>query len=371
MTSRLEDYQELRIVGRGTFGTCAKVKRKADGKILLWKEMNFCNVSDKEKQKLKSEVAVLREMRHPNIVRYYDKIYDRVKGMLYIVMEYCEGGDLAGLIDKHSKQWRFFTEDFILRIFAQLSSALKDCHRRSTGGILVLHRDLKPANIFLDANYNVKLGDFGLARILNQNSFAQTFAGTPCYMSPELVSGNYYNEKSDIWSLGCVVHEMCSLSRPFDGTNFNELTQKIKEGRFSSIPSRYSAELHLVIGRMLQVQYPLRPSVDDILQNPLLSRWSGERAKSTERPRCKVHSPGPCPNSDPVRRTRPFKAEEPLRKKMFVNGELVRKKLLEEMARVEADAKYKVQTGKVEHCQRCHRCHTPLRKPCGVEYRKY
>lgn len=83
---------------------------------------------------------------------------------------------------------RYLEELFILRVMAQLTLALKECHRRSDGRATVLHRDLKPANIFLDIKQNVKLGDFGLARILNHDtSFAKTFVGTPYYMSP--VSG--------------------------------------------------------------------------------------------------------------------------------------------------------------------------------------
>lgn len=83
---------------------------------------------------------------------------------------------------------RYLEEQFILRVMAQLTLALKECHRRSDGRATVLHRDLKPANIFLDIKQNVKLGDFGLARILNHDtSFAKTFVGTPYYMSP--VSG--------------------------------------------------------------------------------------------------------------------------------------------------------------------------------------
>lgn len=80
---------------------------------------------------------------------------------------------------------RYLEEKFVLRVMAQLTLALKECHRRSDGRATVLHRDLKPANIFLDIRQNVKLGDFGLARILNHDtSFAKTFVGTPYYMSP-------------------------------------------------------------------------------------------------------------------------------------------------------------------------------------------
>ncbi|RXN26742.1 serine threonine- kinase Nek2 [Labeo rohita] len=154
--------------------------------ILVWKVLDYGTMAEAEKQMLVSEVNLLRELKHPNIVRYYDRIIDRTNTTLYIVMEYCEGGDLASLINRCIKDRRYLEEEFILRVMAQLSLALKECHGRSNGSSTVLHRDLKPANIFLDVKQNVKLGDFGLARILNHDtSFAKTFVGTPYYMSPD------------------------------------------------------------------------------------------------------------------------------------------------------------------------------------------
>ncbi|XP_029449118.1 serine/threonine-protein kinase Nek2 isoform X2 [Rhinatrema bivittatum] len=237
-------------------------------------------MTETEKQMLVSEVNLLRELKHPNIVRYYDRIIDRTNTTLYIVMEYCEGGDLASLIAKYTKDRQYLDEDFILRVFAQLVSALKDCHRRSDGSRTVLHRDLKPANIFLDAKQNVKLGDFGLARILHHDtSFAKTFVGTPYYMSPEQMNRMSYNEKSDIWSLGCLLYELCALSPPFTAFNQKDLAEKIKEGKFRRIPYRYSDELNTVITKMLNTKDYLRPSVEDILQNSLIANWVAEEQR--------------------------------------------------------------------------------------------
>lgn len=93
----------------------------------------------------------------------------------------------------------------------------------------------------MDENKDVKLGDFGLARVLNHDtSFAKTFVGTPYYMSPEQMSKSFYNEKSDIWSLGCLMYEMCALVPPFTALNQKNLAEKIKLGQFKRIPSKYS-----------------------------------------------------------------------------------------------------------------------------------
>ena len=187
--------------------------------------MNYGKMGEKEKQQLVQEVNLLQKLRHPHIVRYYDRIIDRENTTLYIVMEYCEGGDLATLIKKCRKEryivdkvWNsktissrtYIDEEVIWKIAAQLVLALAEIHKRKDG--VILHRDIKPGNIFLDSEKNVKLGDFGLARVLGKDSlFANTYVGTPYYMSPEQISGSPYNEKCDIWSFGCLLYEMAGL----------------------------------------------------------------------------------------------------------------------------------------------------------------
>ncbi|XP_066467838.1 serine/threonine-protein kinase Nek2 [Tiliqua scincoides] len=283
--SRPEDYDVLVTIGAGSYGRCQKVRRRADGKVLVWKELDYGSMTESEKQMLVSEVNLLRELKHPNIVRYYDRIIDRTNTTLYIVMEYCEGGDLSTLITRCTKERHYLEENFVLRVLTQLTLALKECHRRSNGGHTVLHRDLKPANIFLDGKRNVKLGDFGLARILNHDtSFAKTFVGTPYYMSPEQINRMSYNEKSDIWSLGCLLYELCALSPPFTAYNQKELAEKIREGKFRRIPYRYSDQLNELLTKMLHLKDYLRPSVEEILQNPLIvDLVSEEQGKNYER----------------------------------------------------------------------------------------
>ncbi|XP_030577594.1 serine/threonine-protein kinase Nek2 isoform X1 [Archocentrus centrarchus] len=283
MPSRVEDYEVLHTIGSGSYGRCQKIRRKADGKLLVWKELDYGTMAESEKQMLVSEVNLLRELKHPNIVRYYDRIIDRTNTTLYIVMEYCEGGDLSSLISRCVKERRYVEEQFILRVMAQLTLALKECHRRSDGRATVLHRDLKPANIFLDIRQNVKLGDFGLARILNHDtSFAKTFVGTPYYMSPEQINRMSYNEKSDIWSLGCLLYELCALSPPFTAYNQKELAEKIREGKFRRIPYRYSEELNTLLSKMLNLKDYLRPSVESILQSSLLCEAVAEEQRKAQ-----------------------------------------------------------------------------------------
>ncbi|XP_036090383.1 serine/threonine-protein kinase Nek2 isoform X2 [Rousettus aegyptiacus] len=302
MPTRAEDYEVLHTIGTGSYGRCQKIRRKSDGKILVWKELDYGSMTEAEKQMLVSEVNLLRELKHPNIVRYYDRIIDRTNTTLYIVMEYCEGGDLASVITKGTKERQYLDEEFVLRVMTQLTLALKECHRRSDGGHTVLHRDLKPANVFLDGKQNVKLGDFGLARILNHDtSFAKTFVGTPYYMSPEQMSRMSYNEKSDIWSLGCLLYELCALMPPFTAFNQKELAGKIREGKFRRIPYRYSDELNDIITRMLNLKDYHRPSVEDILENPLIADLvAEEQRKNPERRGRRLGEPEKLQDSSPV-----------------------------------------------------------------------
>ena len=123
--------------------------------------------------------------------------------------------------------------------------ALEYCHSRGPDekgkGGKVLHRDIKPANIFINNSNHIKLGDFGLSREMGEHSeFAQTHVGTPYYMSPEQVRNMNYNEKSDIWSAGCLIYEMAALKRPFEAGNHLALAKKIEDGLFERIPYQFS-----------------------------------------------------------------------------------------------------------------------------------
>lgn len=114
----MENYTQIGSIGKGSFGVVSKIKRNSDGRVLVWKELNYGKMSDKEKQQLVIEVNILRELRHPNIVRYYDRIIDKQKQKIYIVMEYCEGGDMAKLIKTCRKSKQFIPEEMAWKILS-------------------------------------------------------------------------------------------------------------------------------------------------------------------------------------------------------------------------------------------------------------
>ena len=145
-------------------------------------------------------------------------------------MEYCEGGDISQLINNYKKKGEYIPEEIIWKIFTQVLKAVHAIHNHLQGTII--HRDIKPSNVFIDKNSNIKLGDFGLSRILtHESSFAYSHVGTPYYMSPEQIEETKYNEKSDIWSLGCLLYEMAALRPPFQAKNQIMLGMRIKSGK--------------------------------------------------------------------------------------------------------------------------------------------
>lgn len=265
----MDAYEVVGTLGKGSFGVVSRVRRKSDGKLLVWKEMDYGYMSTREKQQLVAEVNILRELKHPNIVRYFDRILDKRNAKIYVVMELCEGGDLSHLI-KSLKRDGPLLEDVIWKMFTQLTLALYECHRRPIGKIL--HRDIKPGNVFLDSEQNIKLGDFGLAKIMGENSvYANTHVGTPYYMSPEQMTESSYDEKSDIWSLGCLIYELASLHPPFEASTHLQLATKIKAGNYERLPMRYSEDLQQLVSWMLTLHPDLRPSVDELLAHPMVA----------------------------------------------------------------------------------------------------
>ena len=136
----------------------------------------------------------------------------------------------------------------------------------------ILHRDLKTQNIFLTASGDIKIGDFGIARVLQDTyDCAKTAIGTPYYLSPEICQEKPYNQKSDIWSLGCILYELVTLKHAFDANSMKGLVLKILRGSYPSIPSTYSNDLRDLIQEMLTREPSKRPSVKKILEKDFLS----------------------------------------------------------------------------------------------------
>uniref|UniRef100_A0A8C5F5T1 non-specific serine/threonine protein kinase n=1 Tax=Gadus morhua TaxID=8049 RepID=A0A8C5F5T1_GADMO len=259
----MEKYEKLKKIGEGSFGKAILVKSKEDGHQYVIKEIGISRMSSRERQESRKEVAVLANMSHPNIVQYKESFEEA--GCLYIVMDYCEGGDLFRKIN--SQRGGPFPEEQVLDWFVQICLALKHVHDRK-----ILHRDIKSQNIFLTKHGAVQLGDFGIARVLNSTvELARTCIGTPYYLSPEICENKPYNNKSDIWALGCVLYEMCTLKHAFEAGNMKNLVLKIIRGSYPPVSLHYSQDLRSLLGLLFRRNPRERPSVGTVLQKPFLS----------------------------------------------------------------------------------------------------
>eukprot|EP00127_Corallochytrium_limacisporum_P001399 Clim_evm21s55 gene=Clim_evmTU21s55 len=258
----MEKYTVLNPIGKGSYGEVflCNHKRQPHKKLVL-KKMSARGTSQKELLAATTEINLLKSLNHPNIVKYYDSFEDS-DGSMYIVMRYCEGGDMYKRLQ--TQNGIYFDEKQIVIWFVQIALAMQHLHSQN-----ILHRDLKTQNIFLTDNDIIKLGDFGIARTLdNKEAMASTLIGTPYYMSPEIFANKPYNHKSDIWALGCCLFEMCALKHAFNAGDFYTLMQKINKGRTPSVPQQYSDELRSLVKRMLQHNPDDRPSVDEVLRDP-------------------------------------------------------------------------------------------------------
>lgn len=255
---------------------------------MVRKEIEYMSMNTQEKNHIISELRILRELNHPHIVKYARHEHVTERKAIHIYQEYCDGGDLGKVISTFRRNREAVPEEFVWEVLVQTLLALHRCHYGieaknvdlflGSGSNLeptvdletvVIHRDIKPDNIFLLGNGKViKLGDFGLAKMLtSQNDFAKTYVGTPYYMSPEVLMDNPYSPVCDIWSLGCVLFELCNLQPPFQAKTHLQLQKKIKLGEIPDVSLQYSLQLRTIISNSITVDPSQRPSTFDLLNS--------------------------------------------------------------------------------------------------------
>ncbi|KAI8476547.1 MAG: kinase-like domain-containing protein [Monoraphidium minutum] len=240
--------------------TPRRARRLADGKLVVVKEIKTTALTAKQKAATMDEVEVLAKLDHPNIVHYHDCFMDEV--YINIVMEYCDGGDLTGLIRR--RRGERLPEDEVMAKFVQVVLALQYTHAQG-----VLHRDLKPSNVLVTSSGLLKLGDFGVSKISSTDaSMASTIVGTPHYLSPEMCDNKPYGRKSDVWALGCILVELTTLQKAFDSSSISKIILSIMGGRHTPVPEDYSPELRGLAAALLQVDPAARPAAHEILQMP-------------------------------------------------------------------------------------------------------
>ncbi|XP_041920397.1 serine/threonine-protein kinase Nek3 isoform X2 [Alosa sapidissima] len=270
----MDDYKILKVIGEGSFGRALLVQHKNCETKWVLKEIQIPKARSGAQSR--REAVLLAKMKHPNIVAFKDSF--EADGYLYIAMEFCGGGDLLQRIRLQKNA--HFSEDVVLKWFAQMCSGAKHIHDKR-----VLHRDLKSKNIFLTDNGTVKLGDFGSACLLSSaEGCAQTYVGTPYYVSPEIWDSKPYNNKSDVWSLGCVLYELCTLKHPFQACSWKSLILKVCRGAYDPLPKHLPYELHYLIKHMFKTNPRDRPSVQTILTSHRISRLLQKHLQTPEKP---------------------------------------------------------------------------------------
>ena len=257
-----ERYKVVSTLGEGAFGKCFLVKSASSLLPRVIKQIDLNPLSHSEQVEALREAKILEKLHHPNIIRFHE-VYRTRKNKLCIVMEYADGRDLAAMIEGRREG---IAETAILDYFVQICLAVKHIHDRK-----IVHRDLKAQNIFLQKTGIVKIGDFGIAKVMTHTKeHARSIVGTPNYLSPEIVQNQPYSYKSDVWALGVLLYEMCTLRLPFQALSIHSLAVMIMKGEYSPLPEGLSKEIRALVGSLLTLDPLQRPSVSEVLTNPIL-----------------------------------------------------------------------------------------------------
>lgn len=277
--SDLGDFKQLSRLGEGAFSVVYKVLRLADRAIYALKMVKLPSLKEKEKQNALNEVRLLASLQHENIIAYHQAFFDDKSRCLCIVTEYADGGDLFQQITKCQKEKTRIGEADVWRFLFGMCHGLKALH-----DLKILHRDLKCANVFLHSTRDgpiAKLGDFNVSKVAKRG-LCLTQTGTPYYASPEVWRDMPYDAKSDMWSIGCVLYEMLALRPPFHAEDMEALYRKVLKGQYPRIPQQYGQDLAEVVASLLQVNPRNRPSVDQLLQMPVMRRHASSVGQPQE-----------------------------------------------------------------------------------------
>ena len=253
-------FKIIKEIGSGAFDSVYKIQDKNDNKVYALKKIVLNKKNKEDLDSIKNEAYLLKTIDDENIIKYIDSFF--YDDSFYLIMEFCSNLDLRSFINEHKKENKLINEATLWEIILNLCNGIKIIHNNN-----MIHRDLKPENIFISDNYEIKIGDFGLSKILNKTNYAKTKVGTYVYMAPEMYNSEKYTNKVDIWALGCIIHELCTLDYCFsDNNNLIELMNKISSGCHGIIDTKYYNDyLQKLIDLSLKKNYRERASIEDIL----------------------------------------------------------------------------------------------------------
>ena len=278
--NKLDDFEILQTLGKGSYGFVSKVKSKINQKIYAMKMIDFSLIRDeKEKQLSIAEMDIISKLDSPHIIKFYGNFFEEER--CYILMEFINNGDIKGYISAYQNMKKHIPEEELWELFFQCVSGLVYIHNRN-----IIHRDIKPANLFLTDNKSIKIGDFGVSAKRKEKTpdtpyssnigITQGFSketlliGTPLYMSPEMYNHQEYGSKVDVYALGCTFYEMCYFTPPRIPipvmNKLGEIITDLQEVKPKQNINVYSQELINLIKIMIEKEEEKRPSSKEVLE---------------------------------------------------------------------------------------------------------
>ena len=256
-----EKFEIIKELGHGGNGRVYQVLNKKDNKYYAIKRIPIENLTEDEINIIINEAKILSTIDDIHIIKYYGSYKD--KEYFNILMEYCEGSDLKKLIIEYKNKNQLISEEIIYPIILDICLGIKEIHKKN-----IIHRDLKPENLFITKENKVKIGDFGICKQLDSNSeYANTHVGTKKYMAPEVIKGESYNKKVDIWAFGCIIYELFTLKVCFESKSlFGYVDNIINKPHGKINMEKYNSKWQELIDLLLKKKYNERPDIDKIYE---------------------------------------------------------------------------------------------------------
>ena len=257
--SKLSDFNIVRNLGEGHFGSVKLVTSKLTNKLYAMKEIQLSRYqTEKQRQLVEKEIKLLENLHHPNVITYFNSFKEN--GNFYIIIEYINGGSLEDLLVDNIKKGKRIDERTIWDLLVQSLSGLLYLHEKKR----IIHRDIKPDNLLLDSEGRLKISDFGVSAIISEEvddnlKCHNTVAGPIQFMSPEVALGDIYDFKSDIYMLGLTFFFMMSNRLPEKKITFGPLIIPVRNPN-AKLPEEYSVLLRDFVENLLKESAEQRPS---------------------------------------------------------------------------------------------------------------
>ena len=248
------EYQIIGKLGKGGCGNVNLVLSKKDNNLYAMKEISIENETKENIDYIEKEAEFLSKFECKYIVKYYD--CEKVNDKFYILMEYCDGTNLENFIEEFRQKNQLIKEDILYKIIKQICLGIKEIHNKN-----IVHRDLKPSNIFMNSKMDIKIGDFGIAKQLEAyQEYNNTIyrSGSKGYMPPEITDNGIYNNKADIYSLGCIIYELFTLGN-YSKDKFSQDIKEIDE-------TIYDHRWQKIINSSLLTDFIKRPNINEIYE---------------------------------------------------------------------------------------------------------